>query len=97
MNLAAFERAVELLPDRERMPGPKSEYDRMILRDIEGMWVGWEVERAERRRMLDARMARIRTMDRALILLFLCFCAGVLLAVVLGSFAPPPAPPTFGP
>jgi len=29
------------------------------------------------------------------LLLFLCFCAGVLLAVVISSFQPPPAPPSF--
>lgn len=29
------------------------------------------------------------------LLLALCFCAGVLLAVAVSSFTPPPAPPSF--
>lgn len=85
MDAVEFDRIVDRLPDWERMPSPKSVYDRMVIEGVEALWLLWEVERREFRQRYEARMRRIEFMERTMLTIVACFTAGLLLLGVVES------------
>ena len=91
---ADFDRAVDALPDWERMPGPQAALSRKIESQVRTMMADHARERAAAKIRYQCRMRRIEFMERSTWWIVLCFAAGVMLAAAIESCRSEP-PSTF--